>query len=462
MLLHIIIFFGLQVGLALIVNIVALPAFYGLRRALQEEIRLLPTRSNPQEAARFFSARRTRQILRLNRALLLTLIVVMAAAILPTLVPNILNPFTAPDAALTSLQIIIIAFYASLIGYIYGIDLLNTRIFVTIYAEAGRAFEVSSLGREEITAQRRRRFLFLIAPSLLCFEVAGLLYILLGNQPLTPVFILLLTFLPIAVLYIFFSRQRLRLNLFLTPIEQTEWAPLQERIQAWARLAGTQFRSIEIWRELIGMSNALVVGRSRPTLILSEHLLRNTEWRQQDALTAMMLGTFRRRRTSFLLLRILLIVLLVAFVAGLIVLVELPTTEPGQIMLIWLVVVSLILLALIVQLSIRRINKRRQFSIDDFAANLTGDPIAIMVALHTICALNGIPLNYKGSRQPAVARRLAYLDQLARADGPRAPQAGLLVPSSVPARFGPYTLSAPFNEATPPEPVPAAPYGTLL
>ncbi|MBO0793236.1 MAG: hypothetical protein J2P36_20120, partial [Ktedonobacteraceae bacterium] len=184
--------------------------------------------------------------------------------------------------------------------------------------------------------------------------------------------------------------------------------------------------------------------------------------RQQDALTAMMLGTFRRRRTSFLLLRILLIVLLVAFVAGLIVLVELPTTEPGQIMLIWLVVVSLILLALIVQLSIRRINKRRQFSIDDFAANLTGDPIAIMVALHTICALNGIPLNYKGSRQPAVARRLAYLDQLARADGPRAPQAGLLVPSSIPARFGPYTLSAPFNEATPPEPVPAAPYGTLL
>jgi hypothetical protein len=61
------------------------------------------------------------------------------------------------------------------------------------------------------------------------------------------------------------------------PIEETDWAYLVARIHGWAQLGGIEFSSILIQKDMLGTTNVRLVGLSRPTLVLSETLLRYSE-----------------------------------------------------------------------------------------------------------------------------------------------------------------------------------------
>src|SRR5437868_8676731 len=106
---------------------------------------------------------------------------------------------------------------------------------------------------------------------------------------------LLLLFVTLIVIYNVFALRFHALRAPLQPIEQTQWAFLVPRIQSWARLAGIEFASIQLQQDLIGTSIASVIGLRQPTLILSETLLRYTDWRQQDAMIGIAIGLARKR-----------------------------------------------------------------------------------------------------------------------------------------------------------------------
>lgn len=81
---------------------------------------------------------------------------------------------------------------------------------------------------------------------------------------------------------------------------------------------------------------------------------------------------------------------------------------------------------------------------------LTGDPLALMVALHTVGALRG--------NTAEMAKRISRLDALLKQPGPRAPWADAPVPSAIPLVVGGRTLTAPLDSAPTPFDVPIAPY----
>jgi len=84
-----------------------------------------------------------------------------------------------------------------------------------------------------------------------------------------------------------------------TPIEQTEWAALGARIQAWAQLAGAPPRSVYLRRMApYGTADWAVTGLSRQTLYVNDVFLAATDWRQRDAYTGLLLEVGRNVRQA--------------------------------------------------------------------------------------------------------------------------------------------------------------------
>ena len=283
-----------------------------------------------------------------------------------------------------------------------------------------------------------------------------------------------------------------QVTLFFTsvPIEQTQWGEFGARARDWARLAGIRLEAVRVLpMAALGSADGYIRGFGARTIYVSDVFLQMSEWRQQDAYTAYLLGYSQRRRkqapwtygASALLL---LFFVSVAFLP--ILLPGIEYTSSGDPIFLYF---TFVLLLLLIILSISRQRGRNiLFTSDAYAAQLTGDPTAVMAMVATIDSRSGgfartayfrgvvSPLlrygGYRGaygfysfgsiSQLPTILNRLAALDAIMRTPGPRAPWAMAPVPSITPVAMGPYPVTVPLQQAAQaaPGPVPVAPYPT--
>jgi Zn-dependent protease with chaperone function len=266
-----------------------------------------------------------------------------------------------------------------------------------------------------------------------------------------------------------------RIRAWLTgarPIEQTSWASLASRIHAWAKLAGVEVR--DLWVDTLedGITdNAVIAGPRRHALFLGAELLSSVDWRQRDAVIGHELGHAHFRHLPAnaavdLLRTVLAASLLMAaldpgFLAGL-----LPAFEPGAPVGYFGAPSSLLVLALAIAAvglsAVDRGRRRRaELACDRFSANLTGDPLAMAVVLHTIITLVGYPLRQRSRTHPTFEQRQRELMHLLHLPGPRAPWAYAPVPSAIPFVAPPFTYTVPLDQAPAPAPVQPPPFQAL-
>jgi hypothetical protein len=197
-------------------------------------------------------------------------------------------------------------------------------------------------------------------------------------------------------------------------------------------------------------------------------VLSNTDWRQQDAMFVYLFAQGRRQRLaaiSNLGISLVTIAALVGvFFAQSTISDSLTATLLGGFGL-FLVLMALLVIRLVSLVRLYGGNNRLPFYCDRVAAELTGDPLAMMVLLNTINQITGgfmgaaNPYGNPEARQSLLVQRMAQLDSLMRRPGPRAPWAYQLVPSMGPVYFGPIPLTTPYEQpGTTPGPVPATRY----
>jgi Zn-dependent protease with chaperone function len=190
-------------------------------------------------------------------------------------------------------------------------------------------------------------------------------------------------------------------------------------------------------------------------VIISEFFLRHSEWRQQDAWVGALIGLVKRKVS----LHTFLGKLISCIIVGAYFLV-LPFTNSFSTDLLALTIILLSPLLLLIGAYIlisvisaysQRLETRDYIEADRLASFLTGDPVAVMVALNLVRALNGVTINQQDER-------MRNLDELARQPWSRAPQAALPVPAVCEASYDSHLLTTSMDWVTAPGPVPAAPY----
>ena len=317
----------------------------------------------------------------------------------------------------------------------------------------------------EAVALRAKRILVAYVPAFSLLEVAAVV----ARADLTSAVIVLL----VGVVVLIAARRLLapRLQHWYVPalpIERTQWAELAPRMQEWARLAGTQLDAVYVQQTArLGTANVVGYGRRRRSINVSDKLLASTDWRQQDALIALGLYPIGSRLARLQLIRMVPVVaaLLLVFGAtalpGLLGQTTIALSGGGLVLFLLLpTCLAVLLFAFILYNAVTSRNRLRGlfFAADRFAVDLTGDPMALMVALNTVAALNGLAQDRRFAYYPSTAERVAALDGLMRQPGPRAPWAYAPVPAVAPVWQGPYSLTVPLQAAPPPAPVPAARY----
>ncbi len=255
------------------------------------------------------------------------------------------------------------------------------------------------------------------------------------------------------------------------PIRETSWAALEARIRAWAARAMVQVQAIDI--QQAGAASVARDGRHGHALFLNAQLLEQTDWRQQDAIVGHELGHLRlghRRITALIeMLKIgtqtaLCVALNLAsppaWLASLAHLMALAPDWPTQLIEADLLLLGLSLLGLgIASISLlgRGRSHRIELACDRFSAELTGDPIAMMVALNTLRTLRGMPLKQRSRTHPPIEQRIQALAAYMREQRPAAPWARTLVPSKIPFALKHLRLTVPLDQVPPPGPIDAAP-----
>jgi len=426
-------------------TLIGLIAVWNQKRALNRAIVAKMTKYTAIEAYQRFVPDRTRISLTMRKICVIILCIALPSdfllsAIFPTIC--ILLPIIC-------------------ISYYMGMYINNLIRAAVVDVEALHAFQISSLSRDTILKLKLRSVVF--ALPMLCYLEALALILLLNHNVLPESVLLLFPFLVVILLVIrnFFALRLYRLATPLQPIEQTQWASLVPRIQRWARLAGIEFASIQLQQDLIGTSIVGIIGLGRPTLILSETLLRYTDWLQQDAIIGLAIGLAQKRmfltnfvRSLLLIIAFFAFIALFPFITSLVGLVGSGTT----ILCIVLVVSILLRVAGIIA---RRHLRSAYFDVDRIAALLTGDPIAVMVALNTINALNGVSAAKRRSRLvPSTYERMQQLEVILHQPWPRAAHATMPVPSIMAIGLGEHYLTMPLDQATEAAPLPAMPYAS--
>ncbi len=267
-----------------------------------------------------------------------------------------------------------------------------------------------------------------------------------------------------------------RIRAWLTgakPIEQTPWASLAPRIFAWAKLAGVEVHDLRVdGIEDGNTDNAVIAGPRRHTLFLGAKLLANADWRQRDAVIGHELGHARLRHLPA---NAAMEVLRTALAAALL----MAAIDPGFLSALFptfgsassgdagtglfatlssLLVFAIAVVVLAVSAAERARRHRAELACDRFSANLTGDPLAMAVALHTIITLIGYPLRQRSRTHPTFDQRQQALMQLLHLPGPRVPWAYAPVPSAIPFVAPPFSYTVPLDQAPPPAPVQAPPF----
>src|SRR5260370_12401990 len=387
-------------------TLIALIAVWKQKRELDRQIVTKITKYTPIEAYQHFVADRTRISRVMRRISLITLFIALPL--------NFLLSAIFPVACI----LLPVACIGCYMGF-YIHNLIRTSVVDT---KALHAFQLNSLSRGTILKLKLRSVVG--ALPMLCY-LETLALTLLINHYVLPNFILLLfpfLALTLSVIKTVFALRFYAWETPLQPIEQTQWAFLVPRIQTWARLAGIEFASIQLQQDLIGTSIAGIIGLGQPTLILDETLLRYTDWRQQDAIIGIAIGLARKRIFLANFVRNLFVLAFISLFPAAVSLIGL-----GNALLFALVVLILLRVAGIV---IRRNLRSAYFDIDRMAALLTGDPLAVMVALNTMSALSGVTATTRRSKLiPSAQERMRQLEVILHQPWPRASHAAMPVPS---------------------------------
>lgn len=237
-------------------------------------------------------------------------------------------------------------------------------------------------------------------------------------------------------------------------LEQTPWAAHEPRIRQFAELEDVEIGDIYVHSMTrTGSALSLVRGLRRPTLLLSDVFLKNSDWRQQDALIAIMLGSIKKRvpliSTVFdLAVTAIFWIVVVAFsILG--ALLDAPVA-PSIALTAWF---SACVFCIVLIVS-RVFSLSTQPAYYRIAMHLTGDPLAVLVAIHT----SGLLMTTPPSRYTWQSKRISRLKHFASQSGPHAPWANRPVPSIAPLDAGSVTLTIPLEQAPPSESVADALY----
>jgi hypothetical protein len=309
------------------------------------------------------------------------------------------------------------------------------------------AFSLRSVLFGQCANDRRYRSMLAVSlSSFLLLEALGMLFLLnlqayLWVIPVLAVFLRILDGLTKNYMLKWIARAE--------QLEQTQWVALEPRIRQFAERAGVEIGAVRVHSMTrVGSAVSQVYGLRRPTLLLSDIFLKNSDWRQQDALIVIMLVLIKRRVTLINTLFSLAItatfwIIVVAFSSVLALLdaqAALSTVFP---VLYNAYALFLILVVIKVFLTSKQSARFRS------AMDLTGDPLAVLIAIHTSGLLTTTP----PSRFALQSKRMRRLEQLARQPGPRAPWANRPVPSIALIESGSVALTVPLEQAPPSEPI---------
>ena len=249
------------------------------------------------------------------------------------------------------------------------------------------------------------------------------------------------------------TRETLR-RVYHVALTQTPWGALDARLKQWGEALGQPIDTIALTFPIGLMAvPQMEIVAPQTTLAIDFRVLLVTDWRQRDALTVQQLFAARTRRRA--LWQTALLLALGSSVAG--ALVSLVITPVGFALPLWLSssltaiapfgLASLILgwLTQRFRQTTNRAATQSALAADAAAAAATGDPVALMVALHTLRTLTPAPRGRYDALvlgNDATMQRIMALDVLAhRPDAPRAPWFGSPVPAAIPLMLGPYLLT---------------------
>jgi hypothetical protein len=164
------------------------------------------------------------------------------------------------------------------------------------------------------------------------------------------------------------------------PIEQSPWGALVLHIGDWARVSGVRLQDVRVHIMLrIGTGTSVLMRPFRPMLLLNNLFLLNSEWRQQEALVATLFGQLHKHMlTRLSLIRGSLSIASWTLLAALATILSLSSFPFLPLLLILSLAVLVFTIVTIYQL------QGNYVTADRFAAELTRDPTAILVALHTL------------------------------------------------------------------------------
>jgi len=450
-------FAGGQLLSTAVFTLIGLIAVWKLKRALAGEIVAKSIKYTAIEAYQRFVAERARILQATRKICLIILGIALPLAFLTGIFDLILFPDSGGFSIRYNPSTILLPVLSICIGCYVGIYVHDLIRAVIVDTEALRTFQINNLSRDTILKQKLRSAIVTFLP-VLCYLEALALIILINNNVLPALMPLLFLFVALIVIYNVFALRFYALKSPLQPIEQTQWASLVPRIQRWARLAGIEFASIQLQQDLVGTSIASVIGIGQPTLILSETLLRYTDWRQQDAMIGIAIGLAQKRIFLVNFVRKLLVnIVALAFIAFL------PFTASlvgsGFTILSIALVVSILLK--VANIVVTRYLRSAYFDVDRIASLLTGDPIAVMVLLNTMNSLNGVTTTQDSKLVPSTHERMRQLEILLHQPWPQAPQASMPVPSITAVGFGQRYLTMPLDQATEPAPLQVMSYSSL-
>lgn len=250
--------------------------------------------------------------------------------------------------------------------------------------------------------------------------------------------------------------QHERRKTILQPIESTRWAYLEPRIAAWCRLVNVRFGSIQVAHDIFGRHTVRVVGMGQKSvLIISETLLRATDWRQKDALICLGIAMQQKRLACKVFLRHLWLVGIFLVWLGWLQAVQFFPFAAFRIIVSLLILIGLPIIAIVILVSYPH---RAYRDLDRLATQLTGDPLALIAIQHLIAALNGFKFDRRQRFFPSPADRIEALIKLSKSAEARAPYAADPIPAILYITVNGAQVSVPLTRATPLASVPGETY----
>jgi hypothetical protein len=213
------------------------------------------------------------------------------------------------------------------------------------------------------------------------------------------------------------------------PFEQSSWAALTLHAKEWARAAGIKSQDMYVYYPLrIWQAESFIYGQTHASLLLNALFLEHCDWRQQEAMIACLCGSAQQKifrlsvyweaiSTTF---NWFVITACLSYAFS-------PTFSMSLVYIILLLCITYFSAKLWIWLI-----TPRYLAADRFAAELTNDPLALLVTLHTIHELEA-----PGTPFPSFTiRRIKALDQLLQDTRRQPAWHNNPVPSMLPVTIG--------------------------